>query len=53
MTYKDERVMLENKITKLVTKKYGNEGIPFLVGAMSTLCSDEQLWAFIKHLEQK
>jgi len=52
MSYKDERVMLETKITKLVTDKYGDESIPFLVGAMSTLCSDDQLLAFIKHLEQ-
>ena len=52
-TYKEARVELENKITQLVTEKYGDEGVPYLVGVVSTLTSDEQLLAFIKHLEQK
>ena len=51
MNYEEERAMLETKIANLVKLKYKENGVEFLVGALSTLCSDDQLLAFAKHLE--
>ena len=50
MNYEEARAMLETEIADLVKFKYKENGVEFLVGVLSTLCSDDQLLAFAKHL---
>ena len=50
MNYEEEQAMLETKIANLVKLKYKENGVEFLVGVLSTLCSDDQLLDFAKHL---
>ena len=49
----EERVMLENRISKLIKEVEPDNPVEFLVGIISTLTSEDQLWAFVRHLEEK
>ena len=43
----------ENKIASLVRKLEPGDGVEFLVGALASVCSDDQLKAFAMHLEER
>jgi hypothetical protein len=43
----------ENKIANLVRKLEPGDGVEFLVGALASVCSDDQLKAFAMHLEER
>lgn len=47
------RVTLENKIAKLVRKLEPENGIEYLTGALSSICSTDQLHAFVMELEKR
>jgi len=49
MNYEEEQAMLEKKIANLVKVKYKENEVWY---ALSTLCSDDQLLAFAKHLAE-
>ena len=44
---------IENKITNLVQKLEPGHGVEFLVGALASVCSEDQLKAFAMHLEER
>jgi hypothetical protein len=44
---------IENKITNLVQKLEPRHGVEFLVGALASVCSEDQLKAFAMHLEER
>ena len=52
MNYEEEQAMLETKIANLVKLNYKENEVEFSVYALSTLCSDDQLLAFAKHLAE-
>jgi hypothetical protein len=43
----------ENKIASLVRKLEPGDGVEFLVGALASVCSEDQLKAFAMHLEER
>lgn len=43
----------ENKIASLVRKVEPGDGVEFLVGALASVCSEDQLQAFVMHLEER
>jgi hypothetical protein len=45
------RIELENKITALVRTNYSETGIEYLVGRLSSLCTDNQLTVLIADME--
>jgi hypothetical protein len=47
------RVTLENKIAKLVRKLEPENGIEYLTGALASICSTDQLHAFVMELEKR
>ena len=43
----------ENKIANLVRKLEPEGGVEFLIGALASVCSEDQLKAFAMHLEER
>jgi hypothetical protein len=43
----------ENKIASLVRKLEPGDGVEFLVGALASVCNEDQLKAFAMHLEER
>tara|TARA_R110000868_G_scaffold150990_1_gene374592 strand:+ start:159 stop:320 length:162 start_codon:yes stop_codon:yes gene_type:complete len=47
------RVELENKIAQLTRAHYSENGIEYLVGRLSSLCTDDQLAVLVASLNQE
>jgi len=47
------RVELENKIAQLTRSNYPETGVEYLVGRLSSLCTDNQLEVLITSLSQE
>jgi len=43
----------ENRIANLVKQIEPENGVEFLVGALASVCNNDQMAAFVMHLEEK
>ena len=43
----------ENRIARLVKKLHPDNGVEFMVGALASICTPEQMGAFAMELEEK